>query len=65
MSEELCCDMHNQHCEAPYDLCCRDCTEAAHDTFPIRHSDGSACVALAIPSGVQPGDQFLTFYPGT
>lgn len=21
-----------------------DCTEAAHDTFPIRHADGSRCV---------------------
>lgn len=39
-----CCDMHNQHCEPPGDLCCRNCTEAAHDTFPIRHADGSRCV---------------------
>jgi hypothetical protein len=39
-----CCDMHNQHCEPPADLCCRDCTEAAHDNFPVRHADGTACV---------------------
>lgn len=39
-----CCDSHNQHCEPPSELCCRFCTEAAHDTFPIRHADGSACV---------------------
>lgn len=38
-----CCDMHNQHCEAPSELCCVRCTEAAHvGLFP--HSDGSACV---------------------
>lgn len=40
----VCCDMHNRHCEAPADLCCHDCTEAAHDTFPIRHADGSRCI---------------------
>lgn len=40
----ICCDMHNQHCEPPADLCCRNCTEAAHDTFPIRHADGTPCV---------------------
>lgn len=39
-----CCDMHNHHCEPPYELCCKQCTEAAHDTFPIPHADGSACV---------------------
>lgn len=39
-----CCDSHNRHCEAPADLCCRQCTEAAHDTFPIRHADGSGCI---------------------
>jgi hypothetical protein len=39
-----CCDSHNIHCEAPGDLCCRDCTEAAHDSFPTRHADGSRCV---------------------
>lgn len=39
-----CCDSHNQHCEPPSDLCCHGCPEAAHDTFPIRHADGSRCV---------------------
>lgn len=39
-----CCDSHNQHCEPPGDLCCGQCTEAAHDMFPIRHGDGSRCV---------------------
>jgi hypothetical protein len=39
-----CCNLHSQRCEPPGDLCCRDCTEAAHDTFPIRHADGSTCV---------------------
>lgn len=42
-----CCEDHNTHCEAPGDLCCGRCTEAAHDTFPIRHADGSACVLEA------------------
>lgn len=39
-----CCDWHNRSCEPPGDLCCGDCTEASHDTFPIRHADGTACV---------------------
>jgi hypothetical protein len=39
-----CCDSHNRHCEPPGDLCCARCTEAAHDTFPIRHADRSVCV---------------------
>lgn len=39
-----CCDSHNERCEPPGDLCCHRCTEAAHDTFPIRHADGSRCV---------------------
>jgi hypothetical protein len=39
-----CCDSHNIHCEPPSELCCNDCTETAHDTFPIRHADGSRCV---------------------
>jgi hypothetical protein len=38
-----CCDSHNQNCEPPSELCCNGCTEAAHDTFPIRHADGSCC----------------------
>lgn len=40
----LCCDSHNPHCEPPTELCCDQCTEASHDTFPIRHADGSTCV---------------------
>jgi hypothetical protein len=47
-----CCDMHNVHCEPPGDLCCRDCTEVAHDTFPVRHADGTACVL--VPTRVYP-----------
>lgn len=42
--EAPCCDMHNRHCEPPSELCCHHCTEAAHDSFPIRHADGSRCV---------------------
>lgn len=41
---EPCCDMHNTNCESPSELCCNHCTEAAHDTFPVRHADGSRCV---------------------
>jgi hypothetical protein len=41
----LCCDLHGRNCEPPSELCCQDCTEAAHDTFPIRHADGSTCSA--------------------
>lgn len=44
-----CCDMHNVHCEPPSDLCCRRCTEAGHDTFPIRHADGAPCVLPGQP----------------
>lgn len=39
-----CCDLHNEHCEPPSDLCCWRCTEASHDMFPIRHGDGTPCV---------------------
>lgn len=42
-----CCDMHNRHCEPPGELCCNGCTEAGHDTFPVRHADGSTCVLAA------------------
>jgi hypothetical protein len=44
LRERVCCNSHNQHCEPPGDLCCANCTEAAHDMFPIRHADGSRCV---------------------
>lgn len=33
-----CCDLHGRRCE-PGELCCDDCTEAAHPA----HSDGSVC----------------------
>jgi hypothetical protein len=49
----VCCDMHNRHCEPPADLCCRDCTEAAHDTFPIRHADGTPCVMDRVDPNVE------------
>ena len=29
------------------DLCCGMCTEVSHDTFPIRHADGTTCVLAA------------------
>lgn len=29
-----CCDLHNQHCEPPSELCCRSCTEAEHPAHP-------------------------------
>ncbi len=53
----LCCSMHNEHCEPPSELCCGDCTEAAHPD----HRDGSSCVlraAAVMPAGAgwQPGD---------
>lgn len=51
---EPCCGMHNEHCEPPSELCCHQCTEAAHDTFPIRHADGSRCVL------VEPGQETMT-----
>lgn len=34
-----CCDLHGRNCEPPSELCCRECTEAAHPT----HTDGSTC----------------------
>jgi hypothetical protein len=47
----ICCDMHGRNCEPPSELCCRDCSEAAHDTFPIRHADGSVCSAPGAAQG--------------
>lgn len=35
-----CCDMHNEHCEPPSELCCLRCTEAQHP----EHADGRKCV---------------------
>lgn len=45
---DRCCDMHNHNCEPPSELCCPNCTEAKHYTFPNPHADGSKCV-LAEP----------------
>lgn len=36
-----CCDLHNRNCEPPCELCCEECTEAAHPG----HRDGSECIA--------------------
>src|SRR5690348_13776084 len=33
VSLKPCCEYHNRHCEPPGELCCHECTEAAHDTF--------------------------------
>jgi len=44
LPDDVCCDLHNHHCEPPSELCCWRCTEAAHDTLPVRHADGSDCV---------------------
>ena len=41
----LCCDMHNQHCEPPSELCCRRCPEAGHP----EHQDGAVCVLPSPP----------------
>ncbi|HST86669.1 MAG TPA: hypothetical protein VLL08_33330 [Kineosporiaceae bacterium] len=35
-----CCDLHGTNCEPPSDLCCRQCTEAAHP----HHPTGVPCV---------------------
>ena len=32
--EGPCCDLHGTNCEPPADLCCHQCTEAAH---PYHH----------------------------
>ncbi len=57
-----CCDMHNEHCEPPGDLCCGLCTEARHggwtDTNKVRrwgHPHGEACVLPDLPLPVLPG----------
>jgi hypothetical protein len=47
-----CCDMHNEHCEPPSELCCEECTEFHHGLhrcderkpFALSHHDGSQCV---------------------
>lgn len=30
-----CCDMHNEHCEPPSELCCWECTEVNHPHHPL------------------------------
>lgn len=45
-----CCDLHTRHCEAPADLCCPSCAEAAHVGL-TPHADGSRCVLD--PDGAQ------------
>jgi hypothetical protein len=44
----VCCDMHNQHCEPPGDLCCYGCTEAAHPDHPA----GTTCVLPPAMPGI-------------
>lgn len=38
-----CCDLHSRTCEAPSELCCEGCAEAAHIGL-TPHADGSRCV---------------------
>lgn len=47
-----CCDMHNQHCEPPNELCCHSCTEAGHP----EHPRGVPCV-LDAPANLSGGDR--------
>jgi len=35
-----CCDLHNQHCEPPSELCCAGCSEASHPN----HQPDERCV---------------------
>ena len=55
-TDRLCCDLHNEHCEPPSELCCWQCTEAHHglhadppsyDRTLLSHHDGSRCVLEA------------------
>lgn len=49
-----CCDMHNEHCEPPSELCCNLCPEfhhGLHGCGPDKrtmtsHHDGSVCVLV-------------------
>lgn len=50
-----CCDLHGEHCEPPSELCCHECTEATHDTYPVRHLDGTHCVMETMEC---PGDVY-------
>ena len=42
-----CCDMHNEHCEPPSELCCDGCTEIGHP----EHRDGGTCVLSEVHRG--------------
>lgn len=49
-----CCDMHNQHCEPPAELCCNRCSEANHPFHPPGVSCTWASDAdVAFAQGVQ------------
>lgn len=54
VATEACCDLHGRNCEPPSELCCGSCTEAAHDTFPIRHADGSTCAVPDLSGSTVP-----------
>jgi hypothetical protein len=41
-----CCDLHNEHCEPPSDLCCDSCAEAGHPD----HLPGVRCVLDRTPA---------------
>ena len=49
-----CCDMHNEHCEPPSELCCAECAEWHHGLHACAgrlgtsHDDGSRCVLEAL-----------------
>lgn len=49
-AKTACCDLHGPKCEAPSELCCHQCTEAGHNSFPTPHADGTPCV-LTKPEG--------------
>lgn len=40
-----CCNMHNEHCEPPSELCCHSCPEADHPQHPA----GVWCVLDSAP----------------
>lgn len=53
--DAACCDLHGRNCEPPSELCCHNCTEASHDTWPIRHADGTVCSAPDLSRSAHPG----------
>lgn len=40
----VCCEMHNEHCEPPAELCCWMCSEANHPDHPA----GMVCVLAVV-----------------